>query len=510
MSDQHKTRDQTNDESSLPNSTSPVVNSILTYVLMCSLKATRDNLVKVLQTSYCVKELDCAKAVLWRHGDATTLGRIQKRVDTQRRPRKDAVCSDIVDGMRKLDQAKMMPYFVCDAVGMARLPRSSPEDLNIVTMDERMRDLERSLHQLRTTSELHCSSNSNINDRVESLELAVSQHEDKICQLSSSVAVSQSASGEPSTTGRTFPVSSRQTSVMSSTADAPMPSKLLQQSVPGTVVPPASRVSCPLVSSPRVSSHGPSSPRMTSPPVASPPSAAPLLSSPLLPSSPLQSLSPLSLSFPLLSSPPASSPPASSPPASSQPLSSSAASSSPPNPPAASGDNKKQSLHSYADVALRPNGQQLSKCGVVTETTKRGPKLYKDHQVKQTPNGFMREMSPKHTNVASTKSKYQRRVVLGSAVDCRVKGAAETRNLFLYRVDKHETVDTLREHMSNKNIDYLEIVKVSKDNYDFCSFRIRVSLAQYNSSFVPELWPYGSRLTDFYFSKQYNKPAANE
>ena len=46
--------------------------------------------------------------------------------------------------MRKLDAANVKtPTYVVDPVGIGRLPKYSPEDLNVVAMDQHIRELEK-------------------------------------------------------------------------------------------------------------------------------------------------------------------------------------------------------------------------------------------------------------------------------------------------------------------------------------------------------------------------------
>ena len=53
------------------------------------------------------------------------------------------LCTDVIEGMRKLDQCgRLMHNFLCDADGVGRLPTFSPEDYNVVSFDERCRKLQ--------------------------------------------------------------------------------------------------------------------------------------------------------------------------------------------------------------------------------------------------------------------------------------------------------------------------------------------------------------------------------
>ena len=100
-----------------------------------------------------------------------------RRTDSTNRSKRLALCVDIVDRMRKLDSASCIPVFVCDPSGLGRLPKSSPEDLNIVAMDERMRKMEKKMNLFETKVPMNESLIDRIDIRVNSLQVSVEDHE---------------------------------------------------------------------------------------------------------------------------------------------------------------------------------------------------------------------------------------------------------------------------------------------------------------------------------------------
>ena len=61
-----------------------------------------------------------------------------------------------------------MPNFVTDADGVGRLPRFSPEDLNVVTLDEQCRQLKRLMNAMKQQVNFRTKSWSK--DRLEMLQ----------------------------------------------------------------------------------------------------------------------------------------------------------------------------------------------------------------------------------------------------------------------------------------------------------------------------------------------------
>ena len=79
--------------------------------------------------------------------------------------------------MRKMDAADVkMPTYVVDPVGIGWLPKNSPEDLNVVAMDQLIRDLEKHCMTLDATLTMKTSHYDVPEDDLNVVKLAVEQH----------------------------------------------------------------------------------------------------------------------------------------------------------------------------------------------------------------------------------------------------------------------------------------------------------------------------------------------
>ena len=79
--------------------------------------------------------------------------------------------------MRKMDAADVkMPTYVDDPDGIGRLPKYSPEDLNVVAMDQRIRDLEKHCMTLDATLTMKTSHYDVLEDDLNVVKLEVEQH----------------------------------------------------------------------------------------------------------------------------------------------------------------------------------------------------------------------------------------------------------------------------------------------------------------------------------------------
>ena len=158
-----------------------VVNTVLTYVMYSMSRANADSLVQVMNSTFSDEEMVSAKNVLWSAGDEKILGKNLKRTSSENRTKRFILCTDVVEAMQKLDErGEPMPQFVCDADGVGRLPRFSPEDLNVVTLDERCRQLERQMHSMQHQLNLRTDAWSKVEDQVDLMRTSMSQ---QVCRI---------------------------------------------------------------------------------------------------------------------------------------------------------------------------------------------------------------------------------------------------------------------------------------------------------------------------------------
>ena len=139
-----------------------------------------------------------AKNALWNVGGEKLLGKNLKRTSSENRTKRFVLCTDVIDGMQKLDQCgNPMQNFVTDADGVGRLPRFSPEDLNVVTLDERCRQLERLMNGMQQQLNLRTESWSKVEDQVDLMETSMTQQVRRIRGIEDAVGIQQQLSEAP-------------------------------------------------------------------------------------------------------------------------------------------------------------------------------------------------------------------------------------------------------------------------------------------------------------------------
>ena len=161
-------------------------------------RANADNPVQVLNSTFTDEEMMSAKNMLWSAGDKKILGKNLKRTITENRTKRFILCADVVEAMQRLDQCgEPMPQFVCDADGVGRLPRFSPEDLNVVTLDERCRKLERQMNYMQHQSDLRTDAWSKVEDQVDLMGTSMPQQVGTIRGLEEIIGGGAPTSVEP-------------------------------------------------------------------------------------------------------------------------------------------------------------------------------------------------------------------------------------------------------------------------------------------------------------------------
>ena len=152
------------------------INSVLAYIVYAINKSTHNILVTVLGDCLTDKEASDACDFLWPVGGVELLGECPSRNNSTKHSRRHALCCDIYKAMRKMDAADVkMPTYVVDPVGIGRIPKYSPEDLNIVAMDQRIRYWEKHCMTLDTTLTMKTSHYDVLKDDLNVVKLAVDE-----------------------------------------------------------------------------------------------------------------------------------------------------------------------------------------------------------------------------------------------------------------------------------------------------------------------------------------------
>ena len=98
------------------------------------------------------------------------IGSIKHRREGDTRSRNDANCKDIIEAMRKLDKAVVMPIFAVPSHQLHAIPRSHPEELHSMSVVERLYQMESKISQCQELIDNTVGRNIHITERMDKLE----------------------------------------------------------------------------------------------------------------------------------------------------------------------------------------------------------------------------------------------------------------------------------------------------------------------------------------------------
>jgi len=131
--------------------------------------ATKENIVNVMCSFFTDNEMKTAKSLLYdRFGYLNILLSSTERRTTENRSDTMATCCDVIDDLFKLEDEEIQ--VTCCATNWARLPRVAPEEINNISLADKVATLAAKLEIYDSAlSEIRCE-NSKIETRMSSIE----------------------------------------------------------------------------------------------------------------------------------------------------------------------------------------------------------------------------------------------------------------------------------------------------------------------------------------------------
>jgi hypothetical protein len=125
---------------------------LLAYVVWSLQTGTVENVKKAVLGFFTAKQIGDAKSKLWEAVKSDIIGRKIARKNTNIRSEENANVDDIVWALQKMDKVEDgMPLFVVSAYNLTKIPRSMPEELNNISVVDRIGTLERKIRRMEET-----------------------------------------------------------------------------------------------------------------------------------------------------------------------------------------------------------------------------------------------------------------------------------------------------------------------------------------------------------------------
>ena len=150
-----------------------IVNTVLSFVRHGMNVGTETNTIKVANSTFSLGEIKDASVVFW---EKCSPGNPPVRQTSVHRTQAEAMLTDIVDMMRKLESEDKMPILYVDVLGLAYFPKFNVEEINEVAIVERLRRLENKMFSMSNMVNENCDEIGSIKQHVASTQHDLRTH----------------------------------------------------------------------------------------------------------------------------------------------------------------------------------------------------------------------------------------------------------------------------------------------------------------------------------------------
>ena len=113
--------------------------ALLAYMAYALQSSTAEHVRTVITGHFTVADITEAKMTLWKQCGGEIIGvDMPRRRDSNARSIAEAHVQDMLMAMNKLDNADKLPLFMIDAYSLGKIPRWHPEEVNTVSLADRM------------------------------------------------------------------------------------------------------------------------------------------------------------------------------------------------------------------------------------------------------------------------------------------------------------------------------------------------------------------------------------
>ena len=141
---------KTNNDIKRKNSQELFLQPLISYILYAFQSGSFESIKIAVMGHFPLQQIVQAKNELWDYCGVNILGEKSGRKNTSSRTEAEAHTVDILNAIVKLDKCGKLPVTVIDSSSLGLIPRSHPEELNNITLCDRLSRLEAKLQHLQT------------------------------------------------------------------------------------------------------------------------------------------------------------------------------------------------------------------------------------------------------------------------------------------------------------------------------------------------------------------------
>ena len=142
-----------------------IVSPLLSYILFSLHSGTEENVQRAVLGNFTAAQVIVAKDQLWDKCEEQHIGKKSRCVGPSMRPEQD-ILQDIFLALDKLDKMQKMPTVVIPAFQLHLIPCSHPEELNNMSLLDRLNCIEKTLAHLQFNTDRVIAENISINERL--------------------------------------------------------------------------------------------------------------------------------------------------------------------------------------------------------------------------------------------------------------------------------------------------------------------------------------------------------
>ena len=127
-----------------------LIEPVIAYIVFFMQSGTFDNIKNATLGAFTEAEISSAKDDLWTHCGSRIIGEKKRRKETSARTIKEANIIDIMQAISQLDKSDSLPNMAINARSLQFIPRSHPEELNNISLVDRLNRLEARMTNMQT------------------------------------------------------------------------------------------------------------------------------------------------------------------------------------------------------------------------------------------------------------------------------------------------------------------------------------------------------------------------
>ena len=142
----------------------------MTYVVYGLNSGTTSAVKRAVLGHFTDEKVSQAKDILFENCEKEIIGDKKKRVTTSARSNTEANLDDVIAAIQLLGPKRKLPTFAVSACDMSNMPRSHPEEINNISMADRMNRLEETVEALKGLVDRTLTENSQIKEELKELK----------------------------------------------------------------------------------------------------------------------------------------------------------------------------------------------------------------------------------------------------------------------------------------------------------------------------------------------------